>query len=175
MHPQHPDDFQHLIRLVIGPTNNLKLTAIPGEEEVRRAVFSMASNKSPGLDGMTVNFYKTYWNITKEAMLKEIQQIFQTGIIKEAHNHTFWALIPKSRSASNVDQFRHIALCNVFFKVITKIIATRLRQFLDIMIHPCQSAFIPHRAINDNIIINHEVMHCLRRKTGKKRFHGYSN
>lgn len=126
----------------------------------------MGNNKSPEPNGMTVNFYKKYWNITKNVVVKEIQQVFQTGAFKEAYNHTFLVLIPKAKSAAKVDQFRHIPLCNVFFKIITKIIATRLRQYLDIMIHLCQSAFIPHRAINDNIIINHEVTHCLRRKKG---------
>lgn len=66
-----------------------------------------------------------------------------------------------------MEQFRPSALCNVFFKIITKIIAERLRQVLEDIIHPNQAAFIPHRSIRDNIMINHEVMHYMNLKKGK--------
>lgn len=168
--PQYPKDFQNLFTPVIGREENNKLNLIPTEDEIHRAVFSMGSNKSPSMDGMTVNFYKSYWSIIKEDVVKEVQMSFQLGTIKAAHNHTFIALIPKSVSASKVDQFRPIALCNVFLKIITKIIANRLRAHLDNIIYPCQSAFIPHRAITDNIIINHEVMHYLKCTKGRKGF-----
>lgn len=66
-----------------------------------------------------------------------------------------------------MEQFRPIALCNVFFKIITKIIAERLGQVLEDIIHPDQAAFIPHRSIRDNIMINHKVMHYMNLKKGK--------
>lgn len=59
--------------------------------------------------------------------------------------------------ASKVDHYRPIALCNVILKVITKIIAGRLQPLLEDIIHPSQSAFVPHKVIGDNIIINHEI------------------
>lgn len=69
-----------------------------------------------------------------------------------------------------MDQFRPIALCNVILKIITKLLANRLRPLLDQIIHPSQAAFIPNRAIGDNIIINYEVMHYLNRKKGKQGY-----
>lgn len=62
-----------------------------------------------------------------------------------------------------MEQFRPI----VFFKIITKIIAERLRQVLEDIIHPNLAVFIPHRSIWDNIVINHEVMHYMNLKKGK--------
>lgn len=84
-----------------------------------------------------------------------------------AINHTFLALIPKWKSADKVDQFRPIALCNVAYKVVTKILATRLRTVLTQIIHPSQAAFVPNRSIIDNYIINHEIMHYMRTTKGK--------
>lgn len=139
-------------------------------EEIRQAVFSMGNYKSPSPDGMTVTFYKQYWSIVGEAVGKEVREFFHTGKLKTAFNHTFIALILKAPSAARVDQFRPIALCNVILKIITKILAGRLRPLLDRLIHSSQAAFIPNRAIGDNIIINHEVMHYLNTKKGK---HGY--
>lgn len=63
-----------------------------------------------------------------------------------------------------------IALCNVILKIITKIIVGRLRNHLYKIIHPSQAAFIPNRAINDNIIINNEVMRYLNLKKGTTGF-----
>lgn len=78
--------------------------------------------------------------------------------MKSALNHAFLPLIPKIQGASKVAQFRTISLCNITLKIIIKIIAGRLRKHLEQIVHPCQAAFIPDRAISDNIIINHEVM-----------------
>lgn len=88
-----------------------------------------ALTKVPGPDGLTSNFYKTYWGIIKEVVVKEIQNTFQSGTIKEAYNYTFMAFIPKIDCVVRADQFSPIALCNVFLKIVTKIVATRLRKY----------------------------------------------
>lgn len=80
------------------------------------------------------------------------------------------ALIPKIDFASKVDEYRPIALCNVVYKLITKIIAGRLRNLLDIVVHPSQAAFVPNRSISDNIIINHEIMFYLKNIKERKCF-----
>lgn len=108
-----------------------------------------------GPNGMTVVFCKKHWGTVGAAMGEEVQKFFSTGVLNKAHNHTFIALIPKCPSDAKVEQFRPIALCNVFFKIITKIIAGRLRQVLADIIHPNQAAFIPHCSNGDNIVINH--------------------
>lgn len=149
---------------------NAALTALPTGGEIQRAIFYMGRYKSPGPDGMTVTFYKHYWGIVHEATVKEVQVFFQSGILRKASNHTFITLIPKSDNPLRVDQYRPIALCNVIFKIITKILATRLRLVLDSIIHPSQAAFIPNRCIGDNIIVNHEIMHYLNSKKGKAGF-----
>lgn len=130
----------------------------------------MGKFKSPGPDGFNSTFYKQYWGIVGEAVTKEIQHAFRIGKLKSTLNHTFIALIPKSDLANRVDHFCPIALCNIVFKLITKIISNRLRPILDHIIHPCQAAFIPNRSIGDNILINHKVMHCLNKKKGRLSF-----
>lgn len=61
-----------------------------------------------------------------------------------------------------------IALCNVVYKVITKILASRLKDHLNDIIHPSQAAFIPSRSILDNIIINHEIMGYINSRKGRQ-------
>lgn len=70
-----------------------------------------------------------------------------------------------------VEHYRPIAVCNVIYKVITKILARWLRPHLEDIIHPSQTAFIPNRAIQDNIIINHEIMMYLNSKKRSERLY----
>lgn len=161
--PCFPHDLQDLVCNSITAETNSQLTSIPTAEEVLLALNSMSNFKSPGLDGFNSTFFKQYWGIVGA----EIQQVFRTGKLKPAFNHTFIALIPKTASANRMDQYRPIALCNVVFKLITKIISSRLRPILDHNIHPCQAAFIPNRSIGDNVLINHEVMYFLNKKKGR--------
>lgn len=108
---------------------------MPNHVEIVQALKQMGSLKSPGPDGFNFLFYKTYWSIFGDAVTKEIQSFFATGKIKPALNHTFIVLLPKVTSAFKVDQFRPIALCNVVYKLITKIIVGRLRPLLDLIVH----------------------------------------
>lgn len=159
-----------LIHSHITATQNRDLLAIPMGRDIRSTIMDMGHFKSPGPDGMTVVFYKTYWAIVGPTVIQAIHDVFQTRQLPPSFNSTFLALIPKTAHACRVDHFRPISLCNVVFKVITKLIVGRLRGLLETIIHPSQAAFIPHRSIGDNSIINHEVMHYLNGKHGK---HGY--
>ena len=81
-----------------------------------------------------------------------------------ALNHTLISLIPKIKDPVNLKHYRPISLCNVLYKVISKILANRLKVMLNICISKIQSAFIPGRQILDNVILAHEYMHFLKNK-----------
>lgn len=116
---------------------------------------------------MTPIFYKNFWNIIGKDLISVVQHFFEEGRLSKAINHTFISPIPKKQAANKVEQFRPIMLCNVAYKVVTKILASRMREILAKIIHLSQVAFIPNRSITDNCIINHEIMHYLRLKKGK--------
>lgn len=93
---------------------------------------------------MSTNFYKKYWGKIGSDVIKEVQDFFFTGILNISYNNTFVALIPKVPSACRVEHFMPISLCNMIYKIITKIITSRLRRILEKIIHPSQAAFIPN-------------------------------
>ena len=76
-------------------------------------------------------------------------------------NHTNLYLIPKVHPLSGTTEFWPIALCNVTYKIISKILINRLKQHLSGIIVENQAAFIPGRIISHNIITAHEIFHSL--------------
>lgn len=78
-------------------------------------------------------------------------------MLKQA-NSTMITLIPKVAMPESVIDFRPISCCNVIYKTISKILASRLRIILNEIIHLNQSAFIPGRLISDNILLAHELL-----------------
>lgn len=73
-------------------------------------------------------------------------------------------LIPKEGTPRNITQFRPISLCNVVYKLLTKVLVNRLRPFLDRMISPVQGAFVPGRLASDNVVVAQEILHTIRKR-----------
>lgn len=97
-----------------------------------------------------------------------VSNTFETSNFLTDINATLVVLIPKIDSPENLSQFLLISLCNVLYKVITKVLANRMKHILSYIIIDGQSSFIPNRSITDNIIIVQEILHSKRRKNGEK-------
>jgi hypothetical protein len=84
--------------------------------------------------------------------------------LPEGWNDTVISLIPKTENPECVSDLRPISLCNVTYKVVSKVLAGRLRTILDDVISPSQSAFVLGRLISDNIPVAYEITHFLLNK-----------
>jgi hypothetical protein len=125
----------------------LCLTQPVAREEVRHALNQMNSYKSPGPDGFQAIFFKQYWHIVGEHVYNLVRQAFATGTFNACIGETLIALIPKVDHPQNFKEFRPISLCNTVYKLITKVLVNRLRPYLDQIIGPFQSSFLPGRGI----------------------------
>ena len=77
-------------------------------------------------------------------------------------NHAFITLIPKVQNPKRVIDFKPISLCNVIYKIVSKVIANHLKPFLNSIISEAQSAFTADRLITDNIFIAFESLHHMK-------------
>lgn len=96
-------------------------------------------------------------------------KVLNTGQFPDCFNHTFITLIPKKNALANVVDFYSISLCNVTYKLISKVLANRLKVLLPKIISESQSAFIPGHQITNNILVVYELVHYLRRKSKVKK------
>ena len=103
-------------------------------------------------------------------LLQVMGDIFSSGKIPKEINTTLLVLIPKVEHPTSLSMFRPISLYTVAYKTVTKIIANRLQALLPDLIGPRQTSFVPGRHIIDNIVVAQEVVHSMRKKTGKKGF-----
>jgi hypothetical protein len=140
-------------------------------EEIKMALFQMGPLKAPGPDGFPAGFYQTNWNIVGGDICHAILETLNSGILPSFLNVTNIALIPKIKKPTCVTEFRPISLCNVTYKLISKVLANRLKKILPTIISPVQSAFIPRRLISDNVLVAYETLHTMHtRLKGKKSF-----
>lgn len=85
-------------------------------------------------------------------------------------NQTIITLIPKTPNPERLDHYRPISLCNFAYKIILKILANRLKPWLETLISKEQSAFVSGRQIQDNVLIVQEVLHQLRTRKRRRDF-----
>ncbi|GJT20143.1 RNA-directed DNA polymerase, eukaryota, reverse transcriptase zinc-binding domain protein [Tanacetum coccineum] len=114
-------------------------------KEIKDAIFDIDSNKASGPDGYSSEFFKKAWEVVGDDVCLAIS------------------------TPNKVSEFRHIACCNVMYKCISKILTNRIKHGLSKVVNINQSAFIPGRHIQDNILLAQELMRGYNRKNGHKR------
>lgn len=147
---------------------NRNLTRAVKDLEIKKAVFQLGTLKSPGPDGFNGLFFQLYWDKEGSEVCMAVKDFFSSGSLVKDFNLADLVLIPKVQFPETLSHMRPISLCNFYLKIITKILANRLKLILKTVISPQQSAFVPGRMIQDSILIAHEAFHFLKcKKKGK--------
>lgn len=160
----NPQSFQQWFQgfpAKVSARMNEKLTSEITKEEIRDAIFAVKASSAPGPDGMSGLFFQKYWDIIGDQVVKEIQEVFQSGVMPTDWNFTFLCLIPKIPNPELMSDVRPISLCSVLYKAVSNILVSRLKPLLGDLISTNQSAFVSERLISDNIIMAHEAVHAL--------------
>jgi ribonuclease HI len=138
-------------------------------EEIYAALNQMQPLKAPGPDGLHAQFFQQNWAVIGADICAGILDILNSGVMPPNLNMTHIVLIPKIKNPVLVSDFRPISLCNVLYKIISKVLANRLKKILPLIISPTQSAFIPGRLITDNLLAAYETLHTMHTRMGGKK------
>ncbi|XP_057779551.1 uncharacterized protein LOC130998134 [Salvia miltiorrhiza] len=161
------DMLEGIIDQFVSEDQNGKLTHIPDDEEIMAAVFSLDANSSPGPDGYSGKFFQSCWSIIRLDILSAVRAFFLNSYLPAGCNASILILIPKKDVVETVADLRPIILSNFFFKIISKILASRLGEVAAVGVSPNQFGFIGGRSIHDCIMLGSEGFSCMNR-TGKR-------
>ena len=133
---------------------NDSLLCIYNSIEVTKALNQMHPFKTHGPDSMSPIFYQKYWYIVGSDVTREVLKFLNKDISPTNINHTYVVLNPKCQNPYNNTQFHPVSLCNIVYKLASKVLANRIRSILSKVISPCQSAFMLGCLITYNILIS---------------------
>ncbi|GJZ47930.1 RNA-directed DNA polymerase, eukaryota, reverse transcriptase zinc-binding domain protein, partial [Tanacetum coccineum] len=111
----------------------------------------------------------TNWDIIGGDVCGAVKEFFKSNKLLGEVNATLITLIPKIHQPNKVSDYRPIACCNVIYKSISKIITKRIQGCLEKLVNMNQSAFVPGRLIQDNLLITQELLKGYNRKIRLKR------
>lgn len=95
-------------------------------------------------------------------------RIFIRGKLSFGLNDSLICLLSKMTHPEDFSQFSPISLCNVLVKLISKVLANRLKLLMFKLAGKCKLSFIPGRTMMDNIIIAQEMVQSIRRRKGNQ-------
>ena len=117
----------------------------------------MKLNKSPGSDGIPVEFYATFWSEIKSLAIDSMNSAYQKGELSITQKRGILNLIFKKNDKTLLSNWRPITLLNADYKVLAHILANRLKKVIPRLIHTDQSGYIKGRSIFFNIRLIQDV------------------
>ena len=117
------------------------------EMEMKQAIFSMEKNKSPGSDGLTVEFYQHFWELISPNLTTTLKHCLKEGELTPSQREALITCIYKKGPREEMKNWRPISLLNTDYKILTKTLTNRLISSLPDVIHDNQAAAVPNRSI----------------------------
>ena len=132
------------------------------DEEVKAAIWGLNNEGALGPDEIPVFFYKNCWDTLAPELMQLMDDFYAGRCQMERLNKVHIVLLPKTPGAKMIGEFRPIALSNSIYLIIAKVLANRLREVMDSLISPLQSAFISGRQMIDSIVTAEEIVAAWR-------------
>lgn len=136
-----------------------ELDAVLTLGELEKALQGMECGKAPGLDGIPVDFYKCFWSEIGEDLLAVLSDSVTRGRLPVSCRRAVLTLLPKKGDLTDIRCWRPVSLLCSDFKLLSKVLASRLSKVMDQVIHPDQSYCVPGRSIFDNVSLIRDMIH----------------
>ena len=129
------------------------------KNECWNALKSMGNNKSPGNDGLTKEFYLAFFTDLQDYLLQSLNFSFQNGQLSNSQRQATITLIQKKdRDKRLLKNWRPISLINVDAKIISKVLALRIKHIMHTLIHYDQTAYVKNRFIGESIRLIDDIL-----------------
>jgi hypothetical protein len=127
------------------------LEGVIEKEEVAKALKEMKAGKSPGMDGLGSELYLKFWDLVGEELTETINNVFFTGYLGKSMKTAIISILYKKGDVREIKNYRPVSLLTIDYKVITKVLKSRLSRVIGGLVHPDQACGIPKRSINDQL------------------------
>ena len=119
--------------------------------------------------GLTASrlIFPVHWDLCGEQVTQVVRRLLKGEDDPAMINDTMIVLIPKVANAEQLGQYRWISLCNVLYKIASKVVTNKSKMIMPEIILEEQSAFVPGRLITDNIITAYECLHFMKSKRAR--------
>ena len=127
-------------------------------EELETAVGQLGKDKTPGLDGLSGEFYQTFWHILKNDLLSVLNYSFLTGGLPRSFRRAVITLLPKKGDLADIANWRPISLLNNDYKILARLLANRLKECISSVVGEDQTYCVPGRSIHDNVGLIRDII-----------------
>ena len=128
-------------------------------EEFDIAVSQLSKNKTPGLDGLSSEFYQTFWPMIRSDMFSVFEYAINSGSLPKSFRKAVITLIPKKGDLANISNWRPVSLLNNDYKIFAKVLANKLKTHISNIVSEDQTYCIPERTIYDNLNLIRDIIH----------------
>lgn len=131
--------------------------------ELTNALNKMSKNKSPGPDGLTVEFYSKFWHSLGPILVDVINTCYSQSNLCESMKTSNTRLVFKKGDKRSLKNWRPISLLNVDYKICSKALSIRLSQVLENIVSPDQTCSVPGRSISSNLTTLRDMLDYVER------------
>ncbi|KAJ3584784.1 hypothetical protein NHX12_015279, partial [Muraenolepis orangiensis] len=127
-------------------------------QELQTALQGMQGRRAPGIDGLSVEFYRAYWEILSNYLLDVFNESLASGSMPVSCRRAVITLLPKKGNLQDIKNWRPVSLLCVDYKLLSKALATRLGRAVEQVIHRDQTYCVPGRSMVDNVHLIRDVL-----------------
>lgn len=136
-------------------------------EETKQDMFEMEGNEAPGIDGFHIKIYQKFWDVIHNDLFRLFSTLENGQLFLKRLKYAIIYLIPKKKGDDRVENFRPISLLNCSYKIVTKVLTSRLNGVIAKLISGYQTTFINGRYIHNSMVSAHELIHNIKLRKGK--------
>ena len=127
-------------------------------EELYAALQGLRGGTSPGIDGLPADFYKTFWSVLGGDLLMVLNDSVKKGRLPQSCRRAVLTLLPKKGELQDIKNWRPVSLLCTDYKLLSKVLANRMRKVMEQVIHVDQTYCVPGRLVTDNIALIRDVV-----------------